>query len=477
MEDLARSQNFSAARVSSYQRQGGPRDNYWIPTTGEEVTLADITGPGAITHIWMTHRGGGRDLILRFYWEGSQSPSVEAPIGDFFGVAMGVNATVNSAPIQVSSEGRARNCWWYMPFNRSARLTVSATRAENNRTRSTVPLYFYVDYRVYAAPIKDIHYFHARFLETDPPVRGTPVTLLEANGDGHFVGVVMGHRARMKGWFGEGDDIITVDGQVGFLGTGTEDYFCDAWGFRVFTSLYHGVPVMEGRDVGNRLSAYRFHILDPIPFRRSFTFEIEHWPWISVLPNSGRGYYSSLGFWYQKNVHAPWPRLEKIVSNGPWDPDRGRWCVPNALEAEDLPIAGFRSAAGTTARPRTRKELPNCSGDHMLLFDAGGNGDFSLTVSVKEAGLYRLTVYLVRAPDFGIVSVRVNGASVGTPIDTFKKTDDLTRPIWPPKAYSFSSVRLKKGTNSLQFSVSAKHPESEGFTVGLDCVVLEKTGR
>ena len=99
------------------------------------------------------------------YWDRSKHPSAEAPIGDFFGVAMGINAPLNSLPIQASSKGRSRNCWWYMPFNKSANITVSATRSEENLSRETVSMYFYIDYHIYSKPIKDIHYFHARFRE------------------------------------------------------------------------------------------------------------------------------------------------------------------------------------------------------------------------------------------------------------------------------------------------------------------------
>ncbi|MBN1852106.1 MAG: DUF2961 domain-containing protein [Pirellulales bacterium] len=473
LQELARSQDYSAARASSYQRQGGPRDNTWIPTTGEETTLADIRGPGAITHIWTTHRGEGRDLIIRIYWDGSPHPSVEVPIGDLFGVAMGINAPANAAPVQASSEGRARNCWWHMPFNRSARITATAPHSENNQSRATVPLYFYIDYRTYAEPIEDLNYFHARFLEADPPERGKPVTLVEAEGDGHFVGIVMGHRCRMDGWFGEGDDIITVDGTVSFLGTGTEDYFCDAWGFRVFSSPYHGCAFLEGRNAGDRLSVYRFHILDPIPFRKSFKFQIEHWPWISSLPNTGRGYYSSAGFWYQKTIHKAWPRLEEILSNAPWDPDKGRWNVQGSLEAEELRIVSFRGPAGP---PKIQKSLLNLSGDHLLLFNAGGNGEFSLEVPGEEEGSAAVTFYFGRAADYGIVEIRVNGKRIGDPIDTFLKKEDLTRQVWPPRAYRFPDVPLKKGINTFQFSVQAKNPESEGFMIGLDCLVIEPKG-
>jgi hypothetical protein len=474
MAFLSTSQAYSASRVSSYNRQGGPRDNFWIPTTGEEVTLAEIDGPGAITHIWTTHRGGGHDLIVRMYWEGSRHPSVEAPIGDLFGVAMGVNAAMNSIPLQASSEGRSRNCWWYMPFNKSARVTVSAPYSEANADRETVSLYFYIDYHVFDKAIKDIHYFHARFLEKDPTERGKPVLLADAQGNGHFVGVVMGHRARTPGWFGEGDDIITVDGKVSFLGTGTEDYFCDAWGFRVFSDLYHGVPYLEERGIGAGLSAYRFHILDPIPFRKSFRFEIEHWPWITPLPNSGRGYYSSTGFWYQKQIHAPWPRLEKIIANEPWDPNKGRWFIPGSLEAENLGILSYESKLGRNARPSVEMVMPNLSGDHMLLFDSGGKGKFSLAVPVDRPGKYQVKVYYVRAPEYGIAQLRINGESVGAPVDTFLKTDDLTRPIWPPKAYEYGEIDLVEGINDFAFIVESKAEEAEGYKIGIDCLVLEK---
>jgi len=471
---LSKPQNYSASRVSSFNRNGGPRDNFWIPTSGEEVNLAHIKGPAAITHIWTTFQGNGRDLVIRFYWEGSDYPSIEAPIGDFFGVAMGIDANVNSYPIQVSSEGRARNCWWYMPFNKSARITVSATHSPENLKRKTIPLYYYIDYQVYSKPVKNITYFHSRFLEKDPPERGKLVNLLEIEGDGHFVGVVMGHRARTPGWFGEGDDIITVDGKISFVGTGTEDYFCDAWGFREFSDLYHGVPVYEGREIGCRLSAYRFHIMDPIPFRKSFRFEIEHWPWISPWPNTGRGYYSSVGFWYQKKIHKSWPRLERIISNEPWNPSKGQWYVDGALEAEDLGVLEYQSKLGDDAWPHSQLLMPNLSGDHMLVFDSGGQGEFSLSVPVKEAGKYKLKIYYVRAVDYGVVQLIVNSHPVGRPIDTFLRTDDLTRPVWPPKEFVFPTISLNKGMNVFQFSIDSKNSESDGYKIGIDCIVLEK---
>ncbi len=471
---LAKPKNFSVSRFSSYVRWGGNHDVYRIPVGGKEVTLAEIKGPGAISHIWTTFRENGRDLVLRFYWEGSEHPSIEAPIGDFFGVAMGINAPINSFPIQVSSEGRARNCWWYMPFNKSAKITVSNVHDPKTLERDYISLYFYIDYQVYSQAIKDITYFHARFQETDPTERGKPVKLLEAEGDGHYVGVIMGQRARTPGWFGEGDDIITVDGKLSFVGTGTEDYFSDAWGFRLFSDLYHGCAVYEGREIGHRLSVYRFHIMDPIPFRKSFKFEIEHWPWVSCWPNTGRGYYSSLGFWYQKEIHKPWPRLERIISSEPWDPAKGRWYVKGAIEGEDLGILGFQSKAGKSARPYMQFLMPNFSGDHMLSFDSGGEGELSVAVPVKEAGTYTVKMHYVRAPDYGTVQLNINGDPIGEPIDTYLRTDDLTRPVWPPKEFVFSGASLEAGLNVFKFMINSKNKESDGYKMGIDCLLLEK---
>jgi hypothetical protein len=232
--------------------------------------------------------------------------------------------------------------------------------------------------------------------------------------------------------------------------------------------------VVEGREVGDRLSVYRFHILDPIPFRKSFKLEIEHWPWISTIPNTGRGYYSSAGFWYQSSIHAPWPRLARIISNEAWDPDKGRWHVKGCIEAEELAVSGFESKAGPGAKPAVRKELPNLSGDHMLFFDSGGAGELSLAVPVEKEGRYDVTVYFVRTPECGIVDVSINGESVGDPADTFKKTDDLTRPIWPPKPFLYSGIRLRRGTNTFRFSINSRNPKSAGFKVGVDCLVLEE---
>ena len=479
MQLLARPKNFTAARVSSFARNGLNLDTLPVPPNGQEVTLADLKGPGAITHIWMTYRGGSENLIIRFYWDGNPNPSVEAPLNDFFGVAMGQQAPVSSLPIQCTSSGQSKNCWWYMPFNKSARVTLTNLRSPDFFKNTNVNLrhqdrfYYQVDYQAYSEPIKDIRYLHARFIETDPAERGKPVTLLDVQGEGHYVGVVMGNRSRTPGWFGEGDDIFTVDGTLSAVGTGTEDYFLDAWGLRVMNEAFFGCPVAEGREIGHRTSLYRFHVNDPVPFRKSFKLEIEHWPWISEFPNTGRDYFSSLGFWYQKGFHKPWPRLGKLIQTEPWDPAKGRWFVPGAIEAEDLAILGYKSAKGEGGRPERQLLMPNQSGDHMLLFDSGGAGEVSLAVPAEKEGLYSIKIHFLRAPDYGIVRLAVNGAPAGDPVDLHRAFIEMfPREVWPPQEFVFKDIRLKAGMNTFTFAVNAKSAESTGHKLGIDCLVL-----
>ncbi len=495
---LAGPQPYAAARVSSFARNGGNLDTIRLPLGGEEVVLADLKGPGAISHIWTTFRGQGRDIILRFYWEGSPHPSVEAPIGDFFGVAMGVDAALEQ--LSHASLGRGPGPQLLVAY------ALQPGRPHHRRQRhppgppkaGAVALYYYIDYQAFGKPTPDIHYFHARLIETDPAARGRMVKMAEIEGRGHFVGLVMGQRARTPAWFGEGDDVITVDGKLSFAGTGTEDYFCDAWGFRVFSDLYHGVPVYEGRNIGDRLSAYRFHVVDPIPFRKSLTFEVEHWPWFSPWANTGRDYFSGLGFWYQTTIHKPWPRLERLLSNEPWDPAKGRWFVPGALEAEDLAVlrAASRAAEDTRPalpikpdtesrdvlrslvrygpRPRPVFLMPNLSGDRMLTFDSGGDGAFTLGVPAEAEGLYDVTVHYVRGEDYGTIELAVNGRTAGQPFDGYFRTQELSRPFWPPQPVVYRSVPLKAGQNAFRFAVKARNPASTGWRMALDCLVIEK---
>ena len=236
----------------------------------------DATGPGRVVHIWCTisaaERNYPRRMTLRMYWDGENDPSVEAPIGDFFAVGHGMDVDVNSVPVRVTSDGRARNCYWPMPFRKSARITIT-----NDGKKPVHAFYYQVDWQKLPALGSELPYFHARYRQEDSLKPGRYV-ILDAEGKGHYVGTVMSVRANSGTWFGEGDDFFFIDGESepSLRGTGTEDYVGDAWGFRRFDGPYYGVPIWEGRETDSLTTYYRWHIPDPIAFSKSMRLEIEH---------------------------------------------------------------------------------------------------------------------------------------------------------------------------------------------------------
>jgi len=190
LSNLGKPQDYISRRVSSYDRSGGNSDSLSIDP-GATAVLTEIPGPGAVHHIWMTIAAEpfyARKLVLRMYWDSETSPSVEAPVGDFFGVGHGLDRSFSSLPINCSSEGRARNCYWSMPFRKSARITVT------NEGREPVAAFYYdVDYRVLKELSEYTPYYHAQYRQEMPCLPGRNYLLLEAEGRGHYVGDELVH--------------------------------------------------------------------------------------------------------------------------------------------------------------------------------------------------------------------------------------------------------------------------------------------
>lgn len=320
------------ARVSSSDPDwhDGNADNRKIKP-GETLTVADIEGPGIIRHIWFTISAVdpryGRSLVLRMYWDDQEEPAVESPLGDFFAVGHGMRRNVNSIPVAVTSIGRAYNCYWPMPFAKRARITLSNDATENiageePRVRAA---YFYVDYEKVTSLPPNTAYFHAQYRQEFPAEMGKNYLICDAEGEGHYVGTVLSVYSRAKGWIGEGDDFFFIDGETepSLRGTGTEDYFCDAWGFEETCRPYYGIVVMDGYEIGDRVSVYRWHITDPVRFSKSLKLEIEHKG--SVYNHKGENIsgfrerpdlFSSVAFWYQTGKakrFATVPPLEERV--------------------------------------------------------------------------------------------------------------------------------------------------------------------
>lgn len=359
IDDIFMLNNCRSRRISSYDRSGGNHDWIDLPP-GSTVTFADICGCGVIRHIWITNWTGDKDwvaepvalrkLVLRIYWDGEETPSVEAPLGDFFGIGFGISKNYCSAAFAMSPEdGRALNCFFPMPFAERARFTI-----ESNCQNST-NFYFYIDYEEQPCLPEDAGRFHACWrreadtngwapkeqglLEREKAnVSGEPAwipaawmnkntdgkdnyVILEAHGRGKYVGCNLNiemFEPQCNDWYGEGDDMIFVDGEAwppSLHGTGTEDYFNTAFcPTQTFCTPWHGLtvysgdPALPGYKYMGKNSMYRLHINDPIHFSSSIRVTIEHGH-CNKLSND----YSSTAYWYQTEPHRPFEPLLPVA--------------------------------------------------------------------------------------------------------------------------------------------------------------------
>jgi len=276
-------------------------------------TLGEIKEPGCIQQIWMTPTGNFRKAIIRFYWDGEADPSVECPVGHFFASGWGKYAQLNSLSICVNP-GSAFNCYWPMPFRKSAKITV-----ENTDEKDMV-LYYQINYALTDIP-NDAGYFHAQFREEAPLKQKGLYTILDGiQGEGHYVGTYLAWEVHSPGWWGEGEIKFFMDGDQEFptiCGTGTEDYFCGSYNFenqethkyQVFTTPYSGLaqvlPPDKIYEVGQKFGLYRWHIQDPIRFQKDLKVTIQALGWKSdgtYLPEEDN--ISSVAYYYQKEPHS-----------------------------------------------------------------------------------------------------------------------------------------------------------------------------
>ena len=322
-------------RISSYDTTGGNSD-MWRLKPGETAKIGEITGAGVIKHIWMTTTEANhtlRGLVLRMYWDQEETPSVLCPLGDFFGLGHGKGAYLSSMPLQAFMLGL--NCCFAMPFGNGALITVT------NETENEVPLYFYIDYieQDHGADSEQYGRFHAcwrrervvrKTIEEGPNRTGTVqrlnkdgadnYTMLEAEGKGHYVGCVLHLDTNEPGWWGEGDDMIFVDGESwppSLHGTGTEVYFCGAWNYNrlesTFCTPYFGYHNKGTADYTGKHSQYRFHIEDPVYFEKSIRVTIEH-----GHANDRQGDWSSSAYWYQTGRCQTLPDLGSFEDRIPY---------------------------------------------------------------------------------------------------------------------------------------------------------------
>jgi Protein of unknown function (DUF2961) len=380
---LTRLEDARTARVSSWDQRGRNQD-YWTIEPGETRVLADIEGPGQITHLWMTqfcrkqlgpgllsptdtagtapvleiHNALGlnweepdpdyyRKVLLRITWDDQEHPAVLAPLGDFFGVGHCMPNSYASSLFTVSAKpeeslifggSAALNCWAPMPFN--SRAVVEIVN-ENDRPLAQ---YFYVDYELRREPWgDDTVYFHARWTRSDPCEGWGPdlqtnspetniahlsdegnFVVLETTGAGHYVGCNLSVHHRQGSWWGEGDDMIFIDDDTwppSMHGTGTEDYFNHAWGMQKNAYPYHGTILHEG-DVPGYSVTYRFHVVDPVRFARRIKVSIEH-----GHANHLSDDWAATAYWYQ-TLPSPAASVPPVEARLPTRPPGVQQPVP-----------------------------------------------------------------------------------------------------------------------------------------------------
>lgn len=358
LQNLYRKRPWKRLRLSSFDQTGG-NDDFISIAPGQTISFAEIEGSGVINHFWCTLANVAADgsigheifnvrkVTLHIYWDDEKNPSVQAPIGDFFGLGHGITKNFISEPLQMSPEdGRGMNCWFPMPFRKKARFTLT------NDCMSELRYYFYVDYEAVEDLPDDALYFHAIW-NRECPTKGVPknersshtewcfggaqdknisgkenYVLLDAIGSGQYVGCNINihnlNESVLWDWFGEGDDMIFVDGEPWppkLHGTGTEDYINCAWSpMQEQCAPWHGIILSGDHLYKGKISYYRYHIQDPISFSESIKVTIEH-----GHNNMRSDDWSSTAYWYQHEPHKDTVSILPVEERLPIDEKKFWW--------------------------------------------------------------------------------------------------------------------------------------------------------
>ncbi len=341
------SRDYRSERISSYDRTGANDDGNWRNKIqpGETRVIGALEGPGIIKHIWITIASSEpyhlKKIVLRMYWDDEESPSVETPIGDFFGLGLGKYYLYESRYTSVGSQ-RALNASFPMPFRKSAKLTVS-----NEGSQAIDAFYFNIDWEKHKTLPDNSLYFHAQYRQESPTDGWTAAwklnadeivnsyenktgegnyVILEAEGKGHYLGVTHSIVQNQGDWWGEGDEMVFIDGEEEprIHGTGAEDYYLGAWCYggcgidpfgndrAVFDYDGYGNPMNGGDNRGAEWTVYRFHDESPITFEKSIKMTIEH-----GHANHRSDNYFSVAYWYQTEPHATFPELPDVEDRLP----------------------------------------------------------------------------------------------------------------------------------------------------------------
>lgn len=465
LSDLAVLKDYESRRVTSEDRAGNA-DMRSLPP-GATLVIADLDGPGEVTHIWMTISSPDPEhftnLVLRVFYDGLGYPSVEAPLGDFFGLGMNQEYYF-STPVLATGTIRGLNSFWPMPFRKGARLELT-----NEGALPAKAVYFYVDWRRFKRAPKNAGYFHAQYRQAFPAATGENYTILEtAGGRGHFAGAHMSVLTQVPGWWGEGDDIFTIDGEArpSMWGTGSEDYFCGAWCYGdTFHADYFGMPLRSkpGQRAGAYWNVYRYHLESPVAFRESLTLEIEHGD--AGFNNTRRGgnnnNYSSVAYWYmekparligglppaaaRRSVFDPPPAPEGVI-----EAQLMEWTVSPGMGAEIQGLGEF-----------TRDGRKWLLDDHLWGNRAVTSGTVELTFEVEDAASGEGIALMTAAPDYGIVRLALDGETLAGAVNLFARRVE-------PVVVKLGDIDLAPGRHTLTITMLGRDSRSLNNMWGLD---------
>jgi hypothetical protein len=435
---------------------------------GKTSSVMSLKGPQAITGLRVKMELPGspadrdvlRELALQIKWDGEMTPSVWAPLGDFFGTAAGMNR-YDSLPLGVGEDGWWY-CNWYMPFERGAQVELV------NDGKEARSVNFEVLHAPLSQPIGGLGRFHAKwhrdaFLPGEAE-RWIDWPFLKAEGTGRFVGFMLHVWNPRGGWWGEGDEKFFVDGEKfpSTIGTGSEDYFGYAWCCpQLFQNAYHNQTHNDGNNRGH-VSVNRWHITDNVPFQKSFEGCIEKY-----YKNDRPTLYVGMAYWYVaaggNDPYRPAPIGERVGYWGPVETFR----VKGAIEGEKLKI--LSKTGGETQDQDMTGFMGTWSNDAHLWWISTKPGDkLELALPVKSAGKYKLGMQLTKAPDYGIVQLYLDGQKLGGPIDLYRKAVRATGLL------AMGEHELTAGEHKLTVEIVGANAQAiKSYMFGLDYVKLD----
>lgn len=432
---------------------------------GQTATVAKLGGPDAITCLRakisskLFTEQELRSIVLKIYWDGEKTPSVWAPISDFFGSGLGLNA-YKSLPMGVTADDAYS--YWYMPFAREAVIELVN---EGNKPFATQ---FFISYAPLSKPIEQLGRFHAKwhrdaFLPTEKE-RWIDWPIVKTDGRGRFCGVALEVWNPKGGWWGEGDEKWFVDGEKfpSTIGTGSEDYFGYAWcNPHLFENAYHNQPRNDNTNNAGHVTVNRWQIADSIPFQKSFDGDIEKY-----FPNSRPTLYAAMAYWYlSADGNDPYT-VVALKDRVGWYESPVVKSKPGVFEGEAIKVL---SRTGGNSEPQMLSEGWS-GGSHLWWTNAKPGDKLSLALPVAKSRKFELALGLTKAVDYGIVQFALDGQKLGQPIDLY---NDGVIPFGPVQLGTFD---LKAGNHQLTAEiVGANEKAVKGYMVGIDYVNLRAT--